>query len=974
MIVTDFDILATKKFDVCVVGAGIVGLSLAIELDRRGLSVLVLESGMASASKKARSLSNAFVESPDAHHPMENAVARSLGGTSSLWGGRCVLLDKIDFEKRDYIPGSGWPVNFEEYAKYVPRASALLGCDDDSFIHRDWPQAEDSTIEAHKLERWINETRIHRYHSEIATTEGITVLLDATVVGAEITPGDQKIAGVHVAREGRRTTFTGARYFVLALGGVETARLLLNVQAEYPRLSGSGHLGRNYMGHMSGVIASIQFNDPNSARYFANYENVRSFGRRRFTITKDCQLLNRLPNIAFWPDNQHFANPVHESGLLSAIALLLRIPIIGGPLLAEALKGPARQQTDLAAHLLNILRDVPGIVGGAAEIVRQRVIYRRRLPRLFIMDRSGTYPLRFHAEQLPNWSNRVRLSEVCDRYGMRRVVIEFKFRDEEMEPIRRAHEILDRSLRQNGIGSVIYHDRDAWYDSVGVPALTADGLHQIGLTRMASNPSEGVVDSDCRIFELQNLFVASSAVFPTSSQAAPTLPAVAMAVRIANHLERRIVEDKRPISVGTADQRSLAVIPKDLPGKKEPVSLNILFVTASYYPAVRYGGPIYTVRGLARALVERGHRVVVYTTDVDGDERVDIETGVAHTIDGVEVWFFPSKYPRIFWSRGMIDMLRDNAGKFDIIHANGSFLYPTVAARRAANRAGVPFIYSPRGMLVLELFRKKNAVLKILWTLLFERKNCRRAAFVHATSRLEAEEIKRLHLHPARTEVIFNGVDVAHLADEQPKGADDAPVPDRYKPYLLSLGRVSWKKGLDRLIMALKYVPSVNLVIAGNDEEAYSKTLEKIIHECGLGERVFFIGPVYGEKKLHWMSEAELFVLSSYSESFGVVAIEAMASGCAVVMSPEVGISEVIQDAGAGIIVPGDPKELGPALAELLADTARREAMGRMGREKVNHLFSWQMIAEQMEKAYRGCSAKSDSKIKVSGDADSRSG
>src|SRR5262249_30165102 len=114
MILSDLDALASSKCDVCIVGSGPVGTSLAVDLSRRGLSVIVLESGLRRPDNKIQSLSNAEITYPQTHHRMELAVSRSLGGTSRLWGGRSAFLDEIDFERRDYVPNSGWPIGFAD--------------------------------------------------------------------------------------------------------------------------------------------------------------------------------------------------------------------------------------------------------------------------------------------------------------------------------------------------------------------------------------------------------------------------------------------------------------------------------------------------------------------------------------------------------------------------------------------------------------------------------------------------------------------------------------------------------------------------------------------------------------------------------------------------------------------------------------------------------------------------------------------
>ena len=390
--------------------------------------------------------------------------------------------------------------------------------------------------------------------------------------------------------------------------------------------------------------------------------------------------------------------------------------------------------------------------------------------------------------------------------------------------------------------------------------------------------------------------------------------------------------------------------------------MNILFVTASYYPAVRYGGPIYTVHSLARSLVDRGNRVVVYTTDVDGDGRVDVPAGGVRALDGVEVHYFASALDKIYWSPDMISALNKNIRNYDILHAHAAFLYPTVAARRAARRADIPFVYSPRGMLVYDLIKRKNFIGKAIWMLFFEIANCRGASFVHATSDLEASEIRALKLKPKWVEVIPNGVDISR--DDQ---ADSlvTKTANTLIPYVLILGRVSWKKGIDRLIRAMSFVPSAMLVIVGNDDENYTPELRSLARAGGLEDRVVFAGPAYGNDKTAWFRGAELFVLPSYSESFGVVVLEAMTSGCPVIMTPEVGVAADIQESGAGITVEGTPEQIGAVINSLLSDSDRRKEMGKMGRKVAADIYSWAKISARMESAYHRSIERAKSKART---------
>src|SRR5262245_6236583 len=137
--------------------------------------------------------------------------------------------------------------------------------------------------------------------------------------------------------------------------------------------------------------------------------------------------------------------------------------------------------------------------------------------------------------------------------------------------------------------------------------------------------------------------------------------------------------------------------------------MRILHVVPSYHPAVRYGGPVRSVHGLARALVTRGHEVHVYTTNVDGPSNADVPLRVSVDLDGVSVWYFPTTMGRrLYRSLDMDRALGMNMARFDIVHIHSVFLWPTTAAARTARACRVPYILAPRGMLVSDLIRRKS--------------------------------------------------------------------------------------------------------------------------------------------------------------------------------------------------------------------------------------------------------------------------
>ena len=175
--------------------------------------------------------------------------------------------------------------------------------------------------------------------------------------------------------------------------------------------------------------------------------------------------------------------------------------------------------------------------------------------------------------------------------------------------------------------------------------------------------------------------------------------------------------------------------------------MRILHVVPSYYPAVRYGGPIFAVHGLCRALAARGHELHVFTTNIDGPGITATPVATPVDLDGVQVRYFPCPLlRRLYWSPALGQALRHEIGKFDLVHLHSVFLWPTWAAARAARNVGIPYVLSPRGMLVKDLIARRSRFAKSAWIRLIERSNVERAAALHLTSPLEGAELETFRL------------------------------------------------------------------------------------------------------------------------------------------------------------------------------------------------------------------------------------
>jgi glycosyltransferase involved in cell wall biosynthesis len=376
--------------------------------------------------------------------------------------------------------------------------------------------------------------------------------------------------------------------------------------------------------------------------------------------------------------------------------------------------------------------------------------------------------------------------------------------------------------------------------------------------------------------------------------------------------------------------------------------VRILHVVPSYIPAWRYGGPIHSVHGLCKALGGRGHQVEVATTNVDGDHDSDVPVDRPVDLEGVRVHYFPSTLlRRLYYSPRMYDFMAEGMPNWEIVHTHSVFLWPTTAAARLARKHRKPYVVSPRGMLVRDLIARRSGLLKKSWIRLFERKNIEEASAVHVTSQVEGDELIALGLKPRRTFDIPNGLDLPERRDPGEK-----QLAHGLDGYVLFLGRISWKKGLDRLIAALALVPDLRLIVAGNDDEDYWPRIEKQITELGVANRVRREGFVEGATKEALLSGARFLVLPSHSENFGNVVLEAMAFGIPVLVTPEVGLAGVVAQSRSGLVSAGDPESLATAMRTLAGDASLRAELGRNGRATAAN-YSWDSVAKRMEAEYQ---------------------
>jgi glycosyltransferase involved in cell wall biosynthesis len=359
--------------------------------------------------------------------------------------------------------------------------------------------------------------------------------------------------------------------------------------------------------------------------------------------------------------------------------------------------------------------------------------------------------------------------------------------------------------------------------------------------------------------------------------------------------------------------------------------MKILHIIPAYFPTTHYAGPICVAHNLNKSLVENNNKVVVFTTNMDGNKCLSVPIGVPQFLDGVEVWYFPVNIRFWFYSYKMHLAIRSRLKDFDLVHITSVFLAISTLGSFYARKFLKPHIISPHGSLMIEPLRKFR-LKKFLYLLFLEKRNLLGASKIHFTAGIEKREYKLSNL-PMRDSFIIpnfltpirNFPTAGNFRKEFGFEMDDKLV--------LSLSRLNWKKGFDTLIPAFKEVikknPKAKLIIAGEDEGGYKNKIEKSVIENKLQEFVFFVGELDGYKKTSAYLDSDVFVLPSYAENFAMTVLEAAQCSLPSVVTSMVGLAEDIKKNKAGLVVEKNVNIFAEAILDLISDENKRLEMGK---------------------------------------------
>ena len=383
--------------------------------------------------------------------------------------------------------------------------------------------------------------------------------------------------------------------------------------------------------------------------------------------------------------------------------------------------------------------------------------------------------------------------------------------------------------------------------------------------------------------------------------------------------------------------------------------MRVLHVIPAVAP--RYGGPSTAIWPMTSALRElRGFDVEIATTDADGPGGRLAMTDLPK--DAGTVHLFPRENgENLKYSRSLSHWLSIHSVDYDVIQVHSNWNYPVAAACRAARRADVPYILRPCGMLSNYTWQKSKWKKRVYWWLR-ERSNIRNAAGFHVTSNEERQEVLQLGVTSPidviplgiETETWETSVDSTWLREQCPQA--------KTRPILLFLSRLHPKKGItDFLLPALAQLKTDAFlaIVGGEDDHApgYTRHVVDEITRLGLVDRVALLGPVSPLRRWAAFDGADLFVLPSHSENFGIVVAEAMARGKPVVVTTGVQFGEHVTASEAGTVVHPDVGELAASIDLWLSDPSRRARAGELGQRYIRDRFTWQRAAERMADLYR---------------------
>ena len=517
--------------DLCIIGAGAAGITLALEFCNQPMRVCLLEGGQIDYSENIQSLYKGEYIGRLPYPSLDATRSRFFGGSTNFWGGWCRPLEEIDFQQRSWVPYSGWPFTKAELDPYYERAYTVCQLDSSEYDPAYWVNKFnrdnlrvlpfDTTQAVTVISQYSPPTRFGRdYRQELEQASNLDIYLQANVVEIHTTETGREVTRVRVMSLEKNSFWVSAKVFVLATGGIENARLLLASNTVQDAGLGNQHdlVGRFFMEHPRLTSGTIELTTPElyTDLYDVTYTYSRASVAAHLAVAEEAQTNNQLLNFKASITSIFHGDDSSGSGALKHLYRRIRdgkSPIVAHP-----------EHPDLG--LMKNIRCVLSDIGNVASTLYCR--YAR--PR----QRVKRYELVSIVEPEPNRDSRLTLMTKRDRLGVPKVQLDWRLSPSVKRTIRRSQEIISEELEHRGLGCIKNELSD---DDTTWPSTLLWCWHHMGTTRMHKDPKQGVVDAQCRIHGVGNLYIAGSSVFPTAGKDTPTLTIVALAIRLADHIK-----------------------------------------------------------------------------------------------------------------------------------------------------------------------------------------------------------------------------------------------------------------------------------------------------------------------------------------------------------------------------------------------------------------------------------------------------
>ncbi len=513
--------------EVCIVGAGAAGVALARDLMNAGRDVCLLEGGGMDYEEDTQALFEGRNIGSE-YYDLDHSRLRFFGGTTNIWGGRSVPLDAIDFEKRDWVPHSGWPITLGDLQKYYRIAHDSLELGEFDYEAGNWDKLQlkplDFDPEKITTRFWRFDHLEERFNSrrsdDIINATNVSVVLHANTIGLQASENASSISRLDAESLSGRKIQVNARHFVLACGAIENARLLL--MSNDVETNGIGNqydqLGRYFMEHPHGRVAHIETPDP--AAFWALY-------RKRYPLT----------DVPLAP------------ALVLAPSLQQKLGILNSAVTFKLQKDPSHGATMSKRVYLNLKHSLSPTNSGrrlwqtwrGTQDWLQRHVSMPLLRFGVKVNRMGLYVMA-RAEQAPNPDSRVCLSSEKDALGCPRADLDWRLSALDKETMLQFGKTLEGEFDRLGLGKVTTYEwledgKTEWPVDASVGNHPIGGYHHMGTTRMSTSARDGVVDANCTVHGYHNLHIAGSSVFTTGGWANPTLTLLALTHRLGDHLD-----------------------------------------------------------------------------------------------------------------------------------------------------------------------------------------------------------------------------------------------------------------------------------------------------------------------------------------------------------------------------------------------------------------------------------------------------